>query len=428
MRSWFLPSISASLLALTALSVPASAQSRDGWTYTTNTFTIDSTRISTRVRYRIAGTAYRMDDLPTSGSAARTPEGAYQIFNRADTTMTTVMPSQHMAMVMGLNSLRAILAPRMVRHLTKNEFEDLGAGEKILGHATRHVRVTTVGTIELTMTGQTCKQPLDEVTEAWIAPDVDLQALDAGPFTPPGDPWVTLALGNIVVDSIAGQLGLANKTMPKGAALRTIWRSVEPDSTGRSITLRSTSEVVDLTFGPLDASIFAVPADFQTMDLRSAERMDSTTKANMTAELATALRSFCPSPTGRGGYGLLSGYDEMQTIPFETGGFLPWSVNVAVPDDRSARRVVIERVGAGQQSRPLGKLKVNDLLPPELRKSKHETPMLVSTTSMCESEACHRVGCDLRKPILSGCDGASGAAARWPAESGTRDDDVATLS
>ena len=80
MRSSLLPSVSASLLALTALSVPASAQSRDGWTYTT--ITIDSSnagsRISRRVRYRMAGTAYRTDDLPMSGSAADTVEGAYE--------------------------------------------------------------------------------------------------------------------------------------------------------------------------------------------------------------------------------------------------------------------------------------------------------------------------------------------------------------
>jgi hypothetical protein len=257
-----------------------------------------------------------MDDLPMSGSGAGTVEGAYEIFNRADTTLTTVMPSQHVAMVMGLNSLRTILAPKVVRHLTKNEFEDLGAGEKILGHATRHVRVTTIGTIELTMMGQTCKQPLDEVTETWVAPDLDLQPVDADPF-PLGIMGTVMGL-----DSIAGHLGLADKNMPKGAALRRISRSVEPDSTGKPITSTSTSEVVDLTFGPLDASIFAVPADFQTMDLRSAGMMDSTTKADMTARMATDLRSRCP---GRGGHGSLNEYDvghgiQVQTTRFGTIG------------------------------------------------------------------------------------------------------------
>jgi len=300
-RSSLLPSVSASLLALTVLGVPASAQSRDGWTYTTITN-------STRVRYRVAGTAYRMDDLPMSGSAAGTAGGVYRIFNRADHTLTTVDSLHHMATVMGFTSLlgpNSDLAPKFVPHVTKHEFEDLGAGEKILGHATRHVRVTTIGTFEITMMGQTCKGPWNEVKETWVAPDVDLQT-DVDPY------------GSIIaLDSIEGQLGLADKNMPKGAALRTIERSVEPDSTGKPDTVTSTSEVVDLTFGPLDASIFAVPADFQTLDLRSAGMMDSTTKANM----ATAFRSFCP--TGRGGYGLLNEYEApIRTYPSASPTFV----------------------------------------------------------------------------------------------------------
>jgi len=155
------------------------------------------------------------------------------------------------------------------------------------------------------MMGQTCKGPWDEVKETWVAPDVDLQT-DVDPY------------GSIIaLDSIAGQLGLADKNMPKGAALRTIERSVEPDSTGKPDTVTSTSEVVDLTFGPLDASIFAVPADFQTLDLRSAGMMDSTTKANM----ATAFRSFCP--TGRGGSGLLNEYEpSVRTYPSASPKFV----------------------------------------------------------------------------------------------------------
>ena len=300
-RSSLLPSVSASLLALTVLGVPASAQSRDGWSYTTITN-------STRVRYRVAGTAYRMDDLPMSGSAAGTAEGVYRIFNRADNTLTTVDPSHHMATVMSFTSLlgpdSSNLAPKLVPHVTKHEFEDLGAGEKILGHATRHVRVTTIGTFEITMMGQTCKGPWDEVKETWVAPDVDLQT-DVDPY------------GSIIGLDSARQLGLADKNMPKGAALRRISRSVEPDSTGKPITSTSTSEVVDLTFGPLDASIFAVPADFQTLDLRSAGMMDSTTKANM----ATAFRSFCP--TGRGGSGLLNEYEpSVRTYPSASPTFV----------------------------------------------------------------------------------------------------------
>ncbi len=289
MRSSFLPSVSASLLALTALSVPAAAQLRDGWTYTTN-ITIDSgkadARISIAMRNRITATAVRMDFLQVSGSAvANAAEGMYQIFNQADSTVTMVMPSQHMATVMGLNALlgpNTNLAPKVVQHLTSNEFQDLGAGEKILGHATHHVRVTTAGTIDLTMMGQTCTRRFDGVTETWVAPDVDLQ---------PAMYAAAKHIGSVIgVDDIEMQLGSADKKMPKGAALRTISRTVDADAAGKPITVTTTTELVDFTHGPLDASIFAVPADFQTMDMREMMK-DSTMKAGVATGVQ---RSFCP--------------------------------------------------------------------------------------------------------------------------------------
>jgi hypothetical protein len=295
MRSSLLSPVSALLLGLTALRVPAAAQSRDGWTYTTN-ITIDSGksdgRISMVMRYQIAATAARMDFLKMSGSAAgKAAEGMYQIFNQPDSTMTMVMPLQHMATVMGFNGMlgqNSNLAPKVAQHLTKNEFQDLGAGETILGHATHHVRVTTAGTVDVTMMGQTCTQRFDGVTETWLAPDVDLQSAMTA---------AAKSIGSVVgVGDIETQLGSADKNMPKGAALRTISRMVQADAGGKPITVTTTMELVDLTQGPLDASIFAVPAGFQTMDMREmmkqmpAGMIDSAMKAGV----ATGVKGLCP--------------------------------------------------------------------------------------------------------------------------------------
>src|SRR5438874_781340 len=54
----------------------------------------------------------------------------------------------------------------------------------------------------------------------------------------------------------------ANKSLLSGMPLKTITRSTRD---GRTIT--TTSEVVELPHGDLDASLFAVPADYKKMDM-----------------------------------------------------------------------------------------------------------------------------------------------------------------
>lgn len=279
----------------------AGAQARsDGWTYTMN-ITIDSgnadRRISMAIRQQITASRFRMEHVQVSGmSAGNGAEGMYTIINDADSTMTSVIPGQRVATVMGLGTIfgvGAAMRPTMTSHVTTTAMEDLGPGDKILGHATRHFRYATAGTIDMTIMGQTCSQRVDGTTEVWLAPDVDLL---------PAMSAAAKHFGNMgAVDALGDQFQLGTKMPIKGAALRTISTNRHLDSAGHTTTVTSTMELVELQHGPLDAAIFTAPSDYNVMDMREmmkqlpAGMLDSTMKSGMSA----SVRNLCNAGVGR---------------------------------------------------------------------------------------------------------------------------------
>lgn len=187
----------AAVLAVASDSRPVAAQSAlPGWSYTMN-MTTDSGRgappSSVAMRQQVTDRFLRMEFVQVSGSSSMASiEGMYQVFDGVDSTLTMVMPSQHMATVMGLSMMQlpALSAkPGIAWHLTRSDLEDLGAGERISGHATRHVRVTTAGTMDMTIMGQTCTKRLESVSDMWIAPDVDFGAVASAFTTKLGACW-----------------------------------------------------------------------------------------------------------------------------------------------------------------------------------------------------------------------------------------------
>jgi hypothetical protein len=191
-------------------------------------------------------------------------EGTYQLFDSVDSTMTTVMPSSRSAMVMGLSIMQMLPAssmPSMAMHTTRSDLEDLGAGEHISGHATHHVRVTTDGTMDITLMGQTCSQSMASVSDMWIAPDVDFGKASAA-FSAKLE-----GLTGTKSPSIE-QSGVQHAALPKGTALRTVSRSTRPDANGVPITVTTTVEIVELSQQPINAAAFTVPSDFRTTDTR----------------------------------------------------------------------------------------------------------------------------------------------------------------
>ncbi|MDB4875333.1 MAG: hypothetical protein JWM41_1779 [Gemmatimonadetes bacterium] len=282
----------AALLALFAAmpSGSAAAQTRvPGWLYTMN-ITADSGsqghRGSMAVRYQVTAQSLRTEYVQISGNSgeARGAEGLYTIMNDADSTMTTVMPSQRLASITNPSAMFGTIRPAMPsvkRHVATSGIEDVGDGGFILGHATHHYRVTTTGAIEVTLDGQACTRDVGGVSDTWIAPDVDL------------DPAMKLTLGHFSAvlgsEAIAQSISDAATGLPKGLALRTISKHTEADAHGVPRTVTTTTEYVELSRAPIDVAVFRVPADYKVMDMRKLS-------ARMPPELLDSIMSSRPSP------------------------------------------------------------------------------------------------------------------------------------
>lgn len=268
-----------------------------GWTVTRH-LTIDSGdaghRASLSTRQQVTARRMRMEFVEISGFWPVSLEGTYILIDAVDSTMTMVLPSQHFATVTGLRNSDRVKASVVVSeaHLTRSDLEDLGDGGSLLGHATRHYRLTTEGTLAMLVSGEKCTRPLNAVTEMWIAPDVDLgptqdaaaEGLAGGGGAPP-----------------TSRSGVSPATMPKGTALRSVSKHTAPNATGKIVTATTTTDVVELASLNLDPSVFAVPADFRSMDVRKlAERLppamlDSTARAS--AASSAAAKAMCPGGT-----------------------------------------------------------------------------------------------------------------------------------
>ena len=268
-----------------------------GWTITTN-MTVDSGNgsrpWSMAMRQQVTPRNLRMEFVQLSGySSPISIEGMYMIIDVVDSTMTSVMPSQHTAMIMGLGP-RTGMTPPIVsadQKLTRSDIEDLGDGGQVHGHATRHYRLTTAGTLTMSFGAEKCSSmPIDGVTDMWIAPDVDLgpaAAAAANQLSAMGGTGTTPTQGAVAAK------------MPKGTPLKSISTRAATDPAGRARTITTTTEIVDFSHTNLDPSLFAVPSDLQTTDMRKlianvpAGVLDSINTANAgTANSAT--RHICP--------------------------------------------------------------------------------------------------------------------------------------
>lgn len=237
-----------------------------GWTYAINITTDSGTgapdRGSMAMRYQTTATAMRMEIMQLGGAANRIThgvdiEGVYTLINDADSTMATVLPSQHAATIMP--NPTAMLGDRAkptvdVKSTTKST-EDLGPGDKILGHATHHYRMTSSGTVTFKIGDEICTRSTDGETELWIAPDVDIA---------PAMRSMAAHYGMSVPEAAAQP----SSALPKGLPLRTKTRQTAVLPTGESRVIETTMEYVELSSAPLDASLFAIPADYRVMDMR----------------------------------------------------------------------------------------------------------------------------------------------------------------
>jgi hypothetical protein len=294
------------LSSVTSVARAQTAAGTTGWTVTMN-MTTDSgdanRRTSTAIREQITPRYLRTEFVQLSGiSMPMNLEGIYTVFDVVDSTITTVMPAQRMATIMSLNFLDFGKVARVSvgeQRLTRSDLEDLGDGGRILGHATRRYRLTTAGTVDLTMGGRTCTARLDGTSEMWIASDVDLGPASNAAMTRLGiSPNVGTGMG-FGSATTSQNRGVAPASMPKGTALRTTMKQTSRDANGRDVTVTHIMEIVELAQSALDPSLFRAPSDMQTMDMRKmmaempAGMLDSAIAAGATAGADSAAKSIC---------------------------------------------------------------------------------------------------------------------------------------
>ena len=280
------------LVALAALPVFTARAQQAGWTMTLRTDTDSglgaANRTSTVMRYQTIGDRYRMEFIQATG-ALGAAEGSYHIFNSADSTMTMVMPAQHMATVTPMTGLASKMSGALPTagavNITRRDVTDLGAGPKIAGYATRHFRVALTGTMDWSTPSRACVRSLDSDTEVWIAPDVDVGAA-AG------------AMAGLLSGAELGGASSTGAQLPKGAALRRIERVQRADASGVKHSIATTLEVVELAHGPIPASAFTPPTDYKVMDM--GKIMASIPKEMMDSAMAAAPENLMNAVCGSG--------------------------------------------------------------------------------------------------------------------------------
>jgi len=293
----------AALLALAASALAAStARAQQGITFT---YQMSGTAHDAKTHsgapevmamtVRAAGSNMRIEFREGGQGIAMMKPGGYMLLRGADKTFAIVNPTEKTAVTMsgeGLGgmgfgaqgaSARGSRAPdKAVVEVSDKpstfDWEDLGAGEKILGMPTRHVRLHGTSTSD-TKAGGRSRPTTDEGTaEMWIAtriPGVDAEALRA---------W-----SNSFGRSLRSNSELA--ATPRGAEfvrefgagmpLRTIIYATGTDEKGRVRTDTARMEITELTPGKIDPSMFQIPADYKTVDMRGvAKSLDSAFKAS----------------------------------------------------------------------------------------------------------------------------------------------------
>lgn len=154
-----------------ALPCALAAQFARGAGYTT-TITIDSGGVKhvSSTQMEVLGAKFRM--AMNSDAVAATPFEFFQIWDSTAATVTQVMPTGSVAMIMPLSVISS--SPMMKQPVSietepgvKSEIVDLGAGEKILGYATRHYHQTIAYTVKYTIGGETCSNRRNDVAEIW---------------------------------------------------------------------------------------------------------------------------------------------------------------------------------------------------------------------------------------------------------------------
>lgn len=212
----------------------------------------------------------RMDfvDNPPPGQK----RGTFMLLDAEQGTLTVVSPEDKSAIIMEPAALGGALSAvgqtklvRMEVSGANTSVEKVGAGEKILGHATTKYLITRDHQMSVSVLGRHSKTTHHSVTEAWYSNDQFLgedKAFEA---------WTknfTGSLGGFSGDAFK-TLMEADQKVPKGIILKQTMKSTDTDDKGKVTETSFGMEMQELAKTSLDASLFTIPSDYQVTDMKA---------------------------------------------------------------------------------------------------------------------------------------------------------------
>jgi hypothetical protein len=240
-----------------------------------------------KARVRIAGDRVRMDYQDGTGPAGFSKD-AYTVLDGKAGTINVVNAKNKEVVVMdaaafGTGMGMALNNPMMKMTISNVSFSytDLGAGEPVLGRATRKVRVRHGYTVEMKILGMTQRTTSSDSSDQWIAkvPEFEADGLMAwsksfGAGIKASAPELAKLMDAYEQDYTRG-----------GMVLKSVTWSTETDKNGKSQQDVVTTEVTELSTGDLDPAIFEIPAGYKVVNvgdaLKSAQAaLDSAAKGD----------------------------------------------------------------------------------------------------------------------------------------------------
>ncbi len=254
--------------------------------------------VTMRGRGTVAGNDARLDILDASvagSSGAFGGKGSYFLVLDGGAKMLLVDPSQKSYMAWDMASMFAGMSKvvNAVGGLVKMEMsdiridaQDMGAGPKIQGYSTNHVRMTQNYTISAKVFGRSSKTRSETTTDYHFAPA--LRSL-SNPFVSNSQAMAMLSQMDMFNNpDYKRQMTAANAKIQYGVPLKSVSRTVSTDDRGKQQVSLVTSEMVNFAKSNVPSSTFTVPAGYQMIQMANPGATASNGKPGFNADSVAA--------------------------------------------------------------------------------------------------------------------------------------------
>ncbi|MGH7626828.1 MAG: DUF4412 domain-containing protein [Gemmatimonadaceae bacterium] len=255
-------------LLLMPVHAPAPAAAA-GMTYKFTTTTSASPTAITGVG-QVSGDKSRVDysDVPTGpGANPFMTKGSYMLATRGGATFTVVDPDKKQYFQMDMSAL-ASLVNGMTGILNvkftnlKIDVQDVGAGEKIAGYATQHVRKTSSYDMEMKVLFMKSRSSVADTMDIWFAPAL---ADISNPFMASNVNGAS-AINFNDANYAAQQKAAAAKMAQSGAVMKMELSGVSTDDKHRVRPHAMSMLITEVSRADIPASTFEIPSGYKAVE------------------------------------------------------------------------------------------------------------------------------------------------------------------